>query len=178
MNDFMDTAMMLGFFAGFIAVIIVLIIIRKKNPSSVAQYDERQKAIQGVGYKYGFFSMIILSLFASILYDTLKTKGLWADMFTLEIGAMMVSVLIFAGYSIFNDAYIGFNQKSTKIIITFGVIFVINLVIAYLNIFFDDSSIKESLNTAIVNLMCAVLMIIVIIMIVIKQITNKKADKE
>ena len=51
----------LGFVCGLIAVILVSLLLRtifrKKAAFSGNQSDERQRAVQGVGYKYGFFAL-------------------------------------------------------------------------------------------------------------------------
>ena len=58
-------AYILGFFCGLLAVAVMMFLLRcvlkKKNVGLCSgEYDERQRAIQGLGYKYAFFTLLIL----------------------------------------------------------------------------------------------------------------------
>ena len=53
----------LGFLCGIAVVALVVLLIRlvfkKKSWVLCGEYDERQKAIQGCGYKYAYFTLMI-----------------------------------------------------------------------------------------------------------------------
>ena len=164
--------MLVGFLAGIIVVAIVSTILRKKGKFKAAKYDERQKAIQGVAYKYGFFALLITSMFACILNDFLEDY-IWADFVMFEMSAIMISLLVFVGYAIFKDAYLGIIQRAKSFIILFGIIGICNIAIFVTNYLngLDFSSLYS-------NLFCGITILIVAIMLGIKQIMDKKANNE
>ena len=75
---------------------------------------EMQERLRGKGYKYGYFTMlagIAVVYVASGMTKSLVvvTLGVWIS--------VLVSLLVFAGYCIWNDAYYGVKANPKKYII-------------------------------------------------------------
>ena len=96
-----------------VIVVVLSILIRHKSKSQNHQYDEMQLKNRAEAYKRAFFTMIIL-LVGIIIFDTCSPLSL--PQYALSgilIIVVMLSFLVFATFSIWNDAffYIGQNWK-------------------------------------------------------------------
>ena len=94
----------LGFCCGFIAVVIVTLIIAniKKKKNSYTEYDERQILARGMAYKSAFF-VLIGYIIACALVNVLEIN--WAELSGQMFIGLFLSTAVFVGVSIFNDAY-------------------------------------------------------------------------
>ena len=97
-----------GFCCGFIAVVIVTLIIanikRKKN--TYTEYDERQVLARGKAYKSAFF-VLIGYIIVCALVNVLEIN--WAELSVQMFIGLFFSTAVFVGISIFNDAYFTSN---------------------------------------------------------------------
>ena len=98
----------------YVAIVAALaFLIRRKTKNQKVQYDELQLKTRAEAYKRAFFTMIIL-LVGIIIFDTCSPLSL--PQYALSgilIIVVMLSFLVFATFSICNDAffYIGQNWK-------------------------------------------------------------------
>ena len=119
MNNYSTYA--LGFLCGLIAVILVTLLLRfifrKKAAFSGNQYDERQRAVQGVGYKYGFLALLV-TLLAGAVAEQLLGRSVMS-LITFAILCMWVGLCAYIGYCIRFDAYIALNAKRKPLLIVF-----------------------------------------------------------
>ena len=81
-----------------------------------AQYDERQKLVQGKGNKIGFMTMIFLSMLLVCLDSFYNWK--WIDFSGAIVLSQCFSLILNLSYVIWHDGYFALNQR----IITFFVI--------------------------------------------------------
>lgn len=168
----MSTSIYTGFMAGLFVVCIVSLASKKRRKYK-AVYDERQKAIQGEAYKYGFFTLMCTSALACMLYDMHLTDLF--DMFFYEFSAMIISAMVFAGYAIFKDAYLGLNSKvfpSVVIMLVAGVGATFCGVMGML----ESEDITE-LQQGLIIFPASALLIGISAMLGIKQLINKNSDK-
>ena len=96
-----------------VIVAVLAFLIRRKTKNQKVQYDELQLKTRAEAYKLAFFTMIIL-LCGIIVFDTCSPLSL--PQYALSgilIIVVMLSFLVFATYSVWNDAffYIGQNWK-------------------------------------------------------------------
>ena len=103
----------LGFITGIIIVAIVITIIRvflkRKTDVFSNEYDERQKAIQGVGYKIAYMTTLGLIALGGI-------ASMWVEEFPLSmlefaITVIWISICVFVTYCIMKDAYLSFRAR-------------------------------------------------------------------
>lgn len=127
----------LGFLCGLIVVAIVALLLRyvfkKKSGVLCGEYDERQKAIQGCGYKYAYFTMMI-AVAAGGLFDA-WTGVKWIELFPFAVLCLWLSLCVFVTYCIAKDAYVSFQAKRKVLILIFTVSALMNLGIALMEIF-------------------------------------------
>lgn len=162
----------LGMVAGFVLVFLVCLLIylyRKKKGKSTNDYDERQKAIKGVAYKYSFFTVIAYYI-ANGLFC--KLFGDWLDTMSMNFVGICLGVVVFAGYSIIKDAYVSLSGNLSRYIIVFLVVSAINFAC-----FFGNMITKGDDETFFMNLVCGVTFLIVSVIAIIKIIIDKKAEK-
>ena len=92
----------------FIAIMVGLLAL---NFNKLKEYDERQLAIRGRGYSYAYFTVMILS----ILY--VSTKNIISVPISSELISviiLLISVIVFITYTIFNDAYGNYKYHNYK----------------------------------------------------------------
>lgn len=166
----MSTYHIIGFCVGFLAVAIICFIFVKKKCSG--QYDERQKAIQGVAYKFGFFTMIFYFLFNGFICMEI---GNWLPLLHMNFIGVCFGIACYAGYAIFNDAYISLNTKPFKILLPLAFVSVINYIGFLISLGKEDDSYFE---TYLLSLICAILLTAVIVMLIIKIIIDKCREKK
>lgn len=165
----MSTYYIIGFCVGFLAVAIICFIFGKKKCK--VQYDERQKAIQGVAYKLGFFAMIFYFLVNGFICTEI---GNWLPLLHMNFIGVCVGIACYACYAIFNDAYISLNTKPFKTLLPLAFVSVINYIVFLVRLGKDDSYFE----TSILNLICAILLTAVCVMLIIKIIIDKCREKK
>jgi tellurite resistance protein TehA-like permease len=158
----------LGFAAGFLAVIITALILRKVLHRQPTVYDERQKMIRGIAYSYGFFGMMV----AIVLYIFLAGIGVSGAVEpTLAMFIVMITgVMTYAVYSIVHGAYFGINNNRKRWIILDVAVVVINAGCAALE-YMDGGMIRNGVLTLSgnANLICAAAFAAVLAALIVKE---------
>ena len=167
----------IGFAAGFILAGIAVIAIKRimyGKSDRKPEYDEMQKAAQGMAYKYGFFTAIITGVVCAIL-DILDIH-LFADGATPMFLILFLSAGAFAGYSIWKEAYFGLHANTGRYIRFLFVVTVINLISAVQSFRNGTMLTNGKLNYTCVNLWCAILLAVMLVIMLIKK--NQKQEEE
>lgn len=160
----------IGFVTGFVLAMLAVAIVKRIAYSRTGkrpEYDEMQKIIQGMAYKYGFLTAIVSVVVCSVL-DMLKIH-LFADGATPMFLVLFLSVGVFAGYSIWKEAYFGLHTNTNRYIRFLIIITVINLVSGVQNLRNGKMLTNGKLNYTCVNLGCAVLLIVLLVIMMIKK---------
>ena len=113
-----STAYIVGFICGLAIVLvfgIVLRIINKKK--SDCEYDERQEAIRGTGFKYAYFTAMIVLITGGIAEMILVAA--WCGLFTLAMIALWTSICVFTTYCVIKDAYFTLRARRKALIAIF-----------------------------------------------------------
>lgn len=145
----------LGFLCGLAVVALVVLLLRyvfkRKNGVLCGEYDERQKAIQGCGYKYAYFTLMI-SVVAGGVFDV-WTGIKWIELFPFAVLCLWLSLYVFVTYCIAKDAYVSFQAKRKVLILIFALSALVNLGIALMEILCGDGIITDGcLNMSSANL--------------------------
>lgn len=100
-------------------ICVVIAVIKKKKGYLKCNYDERQKAIQGRAYKYGFFAIGIYQLFNGAICADTKP---WADVLDMNFVGLAIGIFVYAFYAIWNDAYASVNENLKSRVWMFAII--------------------------------------------------------
>ena len=164
----MNIAYGIGFICGLIFVVAAAFIIRKLIFRKKAVYDERQKIEQGKACKAGFYFLLAYCLcfgFADNIFDFRFTQ------LPIMFGGALISVMIYAVYCIWKEAYFPINQSSIKWIVLLIALGIVNVFIAVMNI-------STSPQSTVINGMCAVMILIISIVSIIKLIIVRRNCSE
>ncbi|MCR5107326.1 MAG: hypothetical protein K6B28_04110 [Lachnospiraceae bacterium] len=165
MNNSQGSGIALGLFTGII-IVIVLIKIWNKDGKLKTQYDEMQEKARGKAYKYAFWTLVIIEALIIVL-KSFEIK-LPVDDITLLIIPVLISVLVQASYSIWNDAYVGLNTNTKRFGIIAIVIAGLNFAVALIAIL-DGRMVKDGMfEFPLTNLICGLIFVIIGIESVIK----------
>ena len=145
----------LGFLCGLVLVVLVALLLRyvfkKKNGVLCGEYDERQKAVQGCGYKYAYFTLMIAVAAGGVFDAWLGVK--WIELFPFAMLCLWLSLCVFVTYCIAKDAYVSFQAKRKVLILIFALSALMNLGIALMEILHGDGIITGGcLNLTSANL--------------------------
>ena len=163
----------LGVVAGamitIVGVAVILIVILKyanRDNKARTEYDERQKIAIGEGYKYAFWTLcglLVLVQMYKTLAESFGTDYLAKTPFGVIAFAMIIiSIMVFCVYCIFKGAYWGMNNNKKSYVIIIGGIGILNLIISISSMVRGDFVVDGAISGAVVNLLCAVLMIVVL----------------
>lgn len=157
-----------------LALGIILLIVCNKNKKIKTDYDEREKAIRGQGYKYAMITTWIL--ISVIIFADLSSIKIPMDNVATLISVIMISVLVSQSYSILNDAYFGRNSNIKSYVITFIALAIINGGLALIMIMSGEMIVDGILTWKVMSLECALMFLIIGIMFAIKTLLHKKDD--
>ena len=122
-----NEARMIGVAVGIaVGLLIVAFVLRfiNRNKAMATEYDEMQKQIRGVGYRYAFFTVMIFEALLCIL--TLGME-LPAEPYVIHFAAIFIGVTVQAAYCIWNDAYVGLNTNLGRYIVIMTIVSLFNL---------------------------------------------------
>ena len=167
---------MIGFLCGIAVVALVVLLIRfvfkKKNGVLCGEYDERQRAVQGCGYKYAYFTLMI-SVVAGAVFDV-WTGIKWIEPFPFAVLCLWLSLCVFVTYCISKDAYISFQAKRKFLILIFAISALVNLGIALMELICGDGLITGGcLNLSSANLFTGAASLQIAIALVVRAIYDR-----
>lgn len=130
-NEFWTKILLFGLIGGLIIAFFVFLLWQEKRKSKY--YDERQLLAQNKAYKYSFFFLLFYNAVCLFL-NSLETIK-WATPIASLLIGITLTAIIFDVTCIFNNAFIGFNQKASSYNILF-------LILGALQTFFFIDAIK------------------------------------
>lgn len=167
----------LGAAAGFIAVVVVTVIIAliiKKVTGKKAEYDERQLAIRGKAYKVGCLTYVILLAASMILHSNFDFTVM--PFYLEQTLILLVGLGTFICYAIWNDAYFCVNQKKKQWTLAILLASAANFAIFFKTR--ENWFTPEGLmNSSWTNLFVAVLTLVIALNVCLKNFADKKAEK-
>ena len=129
---------------------------------SIPEYDERQKLVNGNGYKWGFYTLFGLLL----IYSLLSYSGMAGFMSPAVFceAAIIVGATVMVSYTLINDGYFAVNAMSGRIIGIIAVLFLLSLagtVFFFINgTLFKDGSFGMGFNILLITVMLALFLAI------------------
>lgn len=168
-----STGVVIGIVVGLIITAIVLKIINK-NGSFKTEYDERQKAVRGTAYKYGFFATVIanavLMILATTDYDVTKLG------FTLNFIPILIGIIVQVTYCVFNDGYVGLNTNMPRFIVFMILISAFNFFIGIMAGVHGELLKDGVFQGPLTNLLVGGLFIVLAIELLIKKVIDGKEE--
>lgn len=168
-----------GFAVGLtIALVLTVILFKFANTDkrSKTAYDERQKAIRGESYKYGFYAMIAFE--CVLLFLDFLDVSLPFHYGIIHFAGILIGALVFACHSIWNGAYWGINNNLKRYAIVF-------LALAFLNAIPIIGALKSGtffeegkLAPPVLNLMVLVELLVLGITLLAKHLSGQHAEEE
>lgn len=107
--------MSVSFMALIIFLIVYAVIAYNVYSSRKIKYDERQKYMQGIAYKYGFFTIILAT--AGNGFIKYYTKSSWGTPLTESFTIICIGIIVFFTICVFKDAYFSYSERPVKSII-------------------------------------------------------------
>jgi len=171
-----NSARMIGVTIGIIVgLIIAIFIIRyvNRNKKLTTEYDEMQKQIRGEGYKYAFYTVIILEAILCVL-----TLGmvLPAEPYVVHFFAIFVGITVQACYCIWKGAYIGQNTNLPRYIIIMAVASVINLAGAFMAWKSGELFVDGKFQSPAINLLCGLMFAVLGIVGLAKKASDREEE--
>ena len=164
-------------FYAIIALIFLVIIVKalKKAKRNPAKYDERQILLRGKAYKMGFITILGLAiLYVSLIpvFDELITYG-----YLFNGIIMVVGVMVFVVYSIWNDAFFSLKDDIDSYILMNIVIIIANCV-SMPPIAKDVNFIEDVLlSNRFFNILSILSFTIILIILLIKKYIDRKEEE-
>ncbi len=159
-----------------IAIVIVLLLITRKDGSMKCKYDERQELVRGRGYKYAFFTMIICECVIMYLNEDAGLERYITSSLEMFI-AFSVSIAVYASYCIWHEGYFGLNENHGRRLAVFILLGVMNIVLGIIAWNAGTCVEDGALTFQFSNVICGILALWVSIMAALKWIRDRKEDE-
>lgn len=165
------TGMLVG-----LAIVFIMAKLVNKDKKFRTEYDERQTALRGIGFKYAFYAMAIyaaVNVVLGIAELSIPMEPAVASFSYITIGCLVDVV-----YCIFKDCYWGLNNRRGAwgiIMFAAGVINALSVIMASK----EGRLINNGqLSTPGINLLSAILLIGIAVALWIKSLIDKKEGAE
>ena len=161
---------MTGIIIGWIVAVFVFRYVHR-NKKLYTEYDEMQKLIRGEGYKYAFYTVLILEAVLCVLTMGMELP---AEPYVVHFFVIFVGVTVQASYCIWKGAYIGQNTNLPRYIILMAVISVLNIAGAFMAWKSGELIVDGKFQSPMVNLLCGLMFAVIGIV----GLVRKAADRE
>ena len=169
-----NSARIVGGMTGIIVGLIVAVFVFRyvhRNKKLYTEYDEMQKQIRGVGYRYAFYTVMILEAALCVLTMGMELP---ADQYVIHFFVIFVGVTVQAAYCIWKGAYVGQNTNLPRYIILMTVVSVLNLFSAFMAWRSGELIVDGRFREPAINLLCGLMFAVLGIVALAK----KTADLE
>ncbi len=164
-----DFYRMLGILTGILGgllIAVILIMITKTNGNPRSEYDERQMAARGQGYKYGFFTFMIGDAVYAVLTSGFEQLPLCA---ASAMGLIIIlSLLVHISYCIWHDAYFSLNENQQRLKVIFALVGLVNLALSIVSICAGEMVVDGVLQINSLNLFCTAMALTVMAELALK----------
>ena len=115
MNATASFGMVIGLMVGLV-IAAILLKFANKDHRFKTQYDERQEAVRGKGYTFGFWGCMA----GAALVMILDCGGFEiANRFVMDFFIIFVGLIVQVTYCIWNDGYYGINTNRKRFYTTY-----------------------------------------------------------
>lgn len=170
-----SSAYAVGFAVGIMLTAIACVVIRKllkhKTKLFCNEYDERQKAIQGIGYKMAYMTTFVLVVLCAVLSETIDCFpfGMLDCMFI----CIWIPLCVFVTYCIIKDAYLSLRTSRKSLLVLWLAAGLLNIGIALYYIILDGGD-----RNCFGNLLTGASLIYMSAVMVAKALAERKCGEE
>lgn len=171
-NIYRGSGVAVGILMGlFICLILFRYMNKDKNIRT--KYDERQEAVRGKAYMYGFWG----SMIGAAIVICIDSAGIViANRFAMDFFIIFVGILVQVTYSIWHDGYYGINTNKKRFYIISIAAGIINLLAVLAQIREGTFVVNGVISDSAVNLMCVFLFLVVAAELIMKDVADKKKE--
>ena len=161
-----------GILIGLIACIFLIKFMNKDNKLKT-KYDERQEAVRGKGYMFGFWGCLI----GACLVMVADCGGFAiANRFVMDFFIVFIGIITQVTYCIWNDGYYGINTNKKRFYIISIAVALVNLLAVFGNIKSGQFIVEEVVQDAGVNLLCFILFLVIGVELIVKEVIDKRTE--
>lgn len=154
-----------GIIVGLIICIFLIKYMNRDNKLKT-EYDERQEAVRGKGYTFGFWGCMA----GAALVMILDCGGFEiANRFVMDFFIIFVGLIVQVTYCIWNDGYYGINTNRKRFYIISIIAVLLNLLSVIGNIKGGSFIVDGVLQDSGVNFLIVVLFIVIGVELIIKE---------
>ena len=160
-----------------VGLLICVILFRYMNRDKKlrTKYDERQEAVRGRAYMYGFWGCVI----GAAVVICIDTAGIvFASRFTMDFLIIFIGILVQVSYSVWNDGYYGLNTNKKRFYIICIVAGLINLLVVIGTIRSGEFIENMVMSDVAVNLLCVILFLVIAAELIIKDRVDAKSSRD
>ena len=172
----MNAEWAMGFIVGLLAVAVVCLVaglIVKRRGGKPGEYDERQQVERGKAFTVAY---AVIMIYLAVWFLG-KGMGLgYCDSASSVLLGVLLSVGVFAGYSIFHDAYFRTSDRPKAWIGCIGVVGLINLVSGVIHMVRGKDIYEKLLENG--NLMTGLLLTAILACTLIKRSMDRHSEGE
>lgn len=168
-----------GIFAGVIfgVVMFLIYLVRTRRRFGKCEFDERQELARGKAFKYGFFTSLIY--FGLLSLGGIMAAGDWMRSPLWVYVGVCLTVGVFAGNAIWNDAYFSMNETPKFYIYLFIALAALNLFGGIRGIVHGGSKAGDLLlGENSLNLCLGVTLFCLLVVLGVKWLWDKKTGEE
>lgn len=169
----------IGAVVGIIVGLIIAVIIVKicnSNGKIKTDYDERQEAVRGRGYRYASYTAWVMLGICIVL--NLGDVNMHMDAAVIYFTVLIASALVSVSYFIWKDAYFGRNNNTKSYLIALAIVTLINIIVSVQAIAMHEFVVDGIITHRAINLECALIIIIIGIQLAIKNFISKSDEQE
>ena len=164
-------------FTVLISVLLAVVLVAsvQTGDSMKQNYDERQELARGHGFKYGFYTILILSF----VEFTLEMADVYLPMSAglSSLLCVLLGVGVYMVYCIWKDAYFALNQKAGALMAVFFVIGTVNLIMG-VDAFVHGTAIENNqLTIRSINLFGGILMLVICVTLLLKKYFKDREEE-
>ena len=170
-----STSYMIGFSCGLLIALIIVAVLRiqRKNKNG-CEYDERQEAIRGIGFKYAYFTALGVMILGGIA--EVIAGAAWCSQFTFAILALWASICVFTTYCVVKDAYFTLRSKRGLLIVIFQAASVINIIFGIDSLRHGEIIVNAALNLNAANLITGAGCLYIGVMMLVHSILERRQE--
>ncbi len=174
MNIYRLTGVAVGIFVGLI-ICAVLFRFANTNKKLKSEYDERQRAIRNLAYKYAFYTVMFYEVLMLVL--GIGNVQIPAPAYAIHFFGIILGCTVLGVYCVWKDVYWGMNNDRKRYIMVFAVAIALNLIPVIASIMGASFITDGQVNMPVINLMVLMMLFALFVTFILKRIVDKRENE-